>query len=79
MNRTLAELMTKTDPKLYQKYPSQKKGKKILYLRLKKVLYGMMKSALLFHRKLFSEQKAMGFTIDPYDPNKMVNRSQMTL
>ena len=42
----------------------------------------MMKSALLFYRKLVSELKAMGFTINPYDPcivNKMVNGSQMTL
>jgi hypothetical protein len=27
MNGTLAELMAKTDPKLYQKYLSDKKGK----------------------------------------------------
>jgi hypothetical protein len=40
MNGTLAELMTKTDPKLYQKYPSDEKGKKVLYLRLRKTLTG---------------------------------------
>jgi hypothetical protein len=42
----------------------------------------MMKSALLFYRKLVSEPQEMGFEINPYDPcvvNKMVNRTQMTI
>jgi hypothetical protein len=36
MNRTLAKLMAKTDPKLYRKYLVNKKGKKLLYLHLQK-------------------------------------------
>jgi hypothetical protein len=47
MNGTLAKLMATTNPKLYRKFLVDKKGKKVLYLRLQKVLYGMMKSALL--------------------------------
>jgi hypothetical protein len=47
---------------------SDKKGMKVLYLHLRKALYGMMKSALLFYRKLVSELKMMRFTINPYDP-----------
>jgi Reverse transcriptase (RNA-dependent DNA polymerase). len=42
----------------------------------------MMKSALLFYRKLVSELIEMGFVINPYDPcvaNKIVNGSQLTL
>ena len=42
MNGTLAKLMVQTDPKLYRKYLVNKKGKKVLYLRLQKALYGMM-------------------------------------
>jgi hypothetical protein len=53
MNGILAELMAKTDPKQYQKYLSDKKGKKVLYLRLRKALYGMMKSTLLFYRSSY--------------------------
>ncbi len=52
MNGTLAELMAKTDPKLYRKYLVDKKGKRVLYLCLPKALYSMMKSALLFYQKL---------------------------
>jgi len=42
----------------------------------------MMKSALLFYRKLVSELQEMGFEINPYDPcvaNKMVNGTQMMI
>ncbi len=51
----LAELMVKTNPKLYRQYVILEKGKLVLYLRLQKALYGMMKSALLFYRELVSE------------------------
>jgi hypothetical protein len=82
MNGTLAELMAKTYPKLYQKYLTDEKEKKVLYLRLRKALYELMKSALLFYRILISENRGMGFEVNPYDPcvvNKMVNGSQMTI
>ncbi len=65
INGTLAELMAKTDPKLYQKYLSDEKEKKVLYLCLRTAVYGMMKSTLLFYRKLVSELNMMGFTIIP--------------
>jgi hypothetical protein len=81
MNGTLAKLMVKTDPKLSRKYLVDKKGGKVLYLCLQKVLYGMMKSALLFYQKLVSELKAMGIVVNPYDPciaNKIVDGHQLT-
>ncbi len=79
---TLAELMVKTKPKMYRQYVVLEKGRSVLYLRLQKALYGMMKSALLFYRKLVLELKKMGFEINPYDPciaNKMVNGTQMSI
>ncbi len=78
----LAKLMVKTNPKKYRQYIVLEKGRSVLYLQLQKALYGMMKSALLFYRKLVSELKEMGFEINPYDPcvaNKMVNGMQMTI
>jgi hypothetical protein len=79
---TLAELMVKTNPKLYQQYVILEKGRSVLYLRLQNALYGMMKSALLFYRKLVPDLQEMGFEINPYDPcvaNKMVYGTQMTI
>jgi hypothetical protein len=44
---TLLELMVKTNPNMYRQYVVLEKGRSVLYLRLQKALYGMMKSALL--------------------------------
>ena len=79
----LTELMVKVDPSLYQKYiPTSSKGKPILYVKMHKVLYGMMHSALLFYRKLVGDLEAYGFKINLYNPcvaNMEVDGSQMTV
>ncbi len=82
INGLLAELMVKMDPKIYRKYITIEKGRQVLYLRLQKALYGMMKSAPLFYRKLIKELKEMGFEINPYNPckaNKLMDGKQMTV
>lgn len=51
-----------------------KKGMKILYGKLQKALYELMRASLLFYRKLRKEFEAWGFMINPYDlcvANKM--------
>ncbi len=79
---TLAKLMVKNNPSLYRQYVVLEKGRSVLYLQLQKALYGMMKSELLFYKKLVGELQNMGFEINPYDlciANKMVNGSQMAI
>ena len=72
----LAEMLVHTAPQIYRPYVNiDRKGTPILYVRLKKVLYGLLRSSLLFYRKLRGELEAYGFKINPYDPyvgNKMV-------
>jgi hypothetical protein len=79
----LAELMVKVAPSLYRKYiTTNAKGKSVLYVKLEKAVYGMMKSALLFYRKLVADLISLGYTINPYDPcvaNKIINGLQMTI
>jgi len=71
----LAEMMMQVAPEVYRKYVAvDKKGMKILYVKLQKALYGLMRASLLFYRKSRKEFEAWGFTINPYDPcvaNKM--------
>jgi hypothetical protein len=65
----LAELMVQVAPSLYRKYvTTNTKGKAVLYVQLEKAVYGMMKSALLFYRKLVADLTSLGYTINPYDP-----------
>lgn len=63
----MAELIVRLDPKLYRKYVVDENGKMVLYVKLNKALYGTLKAALFFFKKLTAELIKMGFTINPYD------------
>jgi hypothetical protein len=79
----LAELMVLVDPSLYRKYVTfDSRGQPILYVKMHKALYGMLRSALLFYRKLVGDLEGDGWIINPYDPcvaNRMVNGKQQTV
>ena len=54
----------------------------MLYVKTSKALYGMLKSALWFYKKLKADLEAYGFVINPYGPcvaNTMSNGKQMTV
>ena len=63
----MAELLVKLDPKLYRKYVQIEKGKQVLYVELKKALYGTLRAALLFWKKLSAKLQEWGFVINQYD------------
>ena len=73
----LAEMMARIDLSLYRKYVTySEKGTPMLYVRLYKALYGMLKATLLFYKRLRFDLEEMGFVINPYDPcvaNMMAN------
>ena len=79
----IVELLVQLEPTMYQKYVAVGPNREpILYVRLLKALYGLLRSALLFYKKLRGDPKKMGFEVNPYDPcvaNKMINGSQMTV
>ena len=66
---------------MYQKYVTTgPNGEPILYVKLLKALYGLLRLVLPFYKKLRKDLEDMGFEVNPYDPcvaNKMINRSQM--
>ena len=65
----LAELLVQVEPSLYRKYViTSSKGEPMLYVKLHKALYGLLRSALLFYRKLSQQLVDHGFTINKYDP-----------
>ena len=78
----LAELMVKVDHTLYRTFITKmSKVKSLLYVKIHKALYGILRSALLFYRKLVGDLEAEGSTINPYDTcvaNKLINGKQMT-
>jgi hypothetical protein len=77
----LVGLLCQLDP-VYAKFVRDEKHGPVLYLHVKKAIYGMMESALLFYKKLSGDLQGYGFVINPYDPcvaNKIVGGKQMTV
>jgi hypothetical protein len=58
-----------------------KKGTKILDVKLQKALHGLMRANLLTYRKLRKEFKDYGQVMNPYDPYvaNMTNRNESQL
>ena len=79
----LAELMVQVAPNLYRKYISvDKKSTAILYVKMQKAMYGLLRSALLLYRKLVQDLESNLFILNSYDPcvaNKTINGKQMTV
>lgn len=56
-------------PEIYQQQIHiNRNNKKLMYVKLKKYIYGCLKSALLFYQNLSPELKKKGFSINLYDP-----------
>ena len=57
-------------------------GKKVLYVRILKALYGMLAAALLWYKKFRKDLESVGFVFNPYDAcvaNRMVDGKQHTV
>ena len=69
-------------PKLYDKIVEYEKGKPLMYVKLKKALYGTQQAAMLFRKDLSAHLVRWGYEINPYDwcvANKMINGKQCTV
>jgi hypothetical protein len=78
----MAEVIIKIDQRKYKKHTIIERGKPVVYVRLKKALYGTLQSALLFWQNLSTQLEEWGFEINPYDfcvANKMVDGEQCTI
>ena len=78
----MAELLAKISPEDYQKFVHQYRGQSHIYCKLNVSLYGTLKAALLFWKKLSGYLKEQGFTVNPYDwcvANKIVNGKTCTI
>ena len=79
----LAELMVVVDPSFYCYYITyDSKFQALLYVKMNKALYGLLKSALQFYKKFRSHIEAYGFKVNPYNPcvaNADLNGHKMTV
>lgn len=61
----MVELLVRVDPKTYRNYVWCENRKSILYIELRKALYGTLKAALLFWHLLTNKLIEWGFTMIP--------------
>lgn len=75
--------MVQVAPEIYSKYIIyNNKGETMLYVRLLKALYGIIRAAILFYEKFLNDIEGISFEVNPYDPcvaNKIVNGTQLTI
>jgi hypothetical protein len=63
------DMMVQIVPQIYRKYVTMdRRGTRILYVKLPKALYGLMRASLLFYRKLRKEFEEYGLRVNPYNP-----------
>ena len=82
MRGRLAEYMERIAPEIYSPYVVLQKGKKVLYCEAQNAIYGTLKAALLFYKKLRKDLEDMGFIFNRYDPcvaNKYIKGVQQTV
>jgi hypothetical protein len=78
----MAEILAKIDPRLYEKILVTERGKRVMYVKLQKALYGTLTASLLFWKDLCKYLGKEGFTANPYDScvmNKMIDGKQCTV
>jgi uncharacterized protein (UPF0332 family) len=78
----MARMLGKINPDKYETYIVYERHQPILYAKLNKCLYGTLRAALQFWRRLSQLLKSWGFEANEYDPcvvNKTIQGSQCTI
>jgi hypothetical protein len=67
LERKMVDLLLHVHPE-YGRHMTIINGRRLLYVQLTKALYGMIRAALLFWRKLTSKLRDWGFVLNPRAP-----------
>ena len=75
----LVDILLEINEDKYKPYVHDTKNGKVIYVRLTKMLCGMLKSSLMYYEKFTKDTKENGYEINPYDvcvANKIINNHQ---
>ena len=78
----LVDLLVQIAPETYAKYVVYENGRKVLYVKVLRALYGMLVSAMLWYNKFRGDLESIGFVFNPYDPcvaNRTIKGKQQTI
>jgi hypothetical protein len=75
------DILCEVNPE-YKKHVRIVNGRKVLYVRILRAIYGCIESAMLWYNLYSSTLEGMGFKLNPYDKcvaNKMIDGKQCTI
>ena len=78
----LIDMLLEIDFEKYSPFVYENEKERILYVVLKKALYGMLMASILYYKKFKKDIEGIGYKLNPYDmcvANKIVNEKQHTL
>jgi hypothetical protein len=78
----LVDMIVNIAPEVYGPYVVMENGKKVLYVQVMMVLYGMLMAALQWYRKFRKDLEEIGFVFNPYEPcvaNRQIKLKQHTV
>ena len=78
----LVDILLELHPETYADYVVYEGKSKVLYVKMVKALYGMIKASILYYNKFRTDIEGIGYKVNPYDPcvaNKMINGKQHTI
>ena len=78
----IIDLLLKIDHDKYKPFVCESEKSKILYVRMKKALYGMLVSSILYYKKFRKDIERIGYEVNPCDicvANKMIRNKQHTI
>ena len=76
----LVDMLVQLCPEVYGPFVVFENGRKLLYVQVLRVIYGMLQAALLWYKKFKNDLEEQGFKFNPYDPcvaNRMIKGSQL--
>ena len=82
INEILVKYLEELFSETYSKYITYQNNTKILCVEMKKALYGMILSSLLFYKHFCKDLESIEFVVNPYDicvVNRTINLRQQTV
>ena len=78
----MIDMLLEINYELYKDCVTYEYGQRVLYVHIRRAIYGMLMSGLLFYKKFRASIEKIGYVVNPYDPcvaNKTIGGKQHTI
>ena len=78
----LVDMLIDICPGIYEEFIVYERNQKVIYVKILKALYGILKASILYYQKFRTDIESIGYLVNLYDAcvaNKIINDKQHTL